>query len=58
MKKDKEESTETKYLKEQIIKSNKYKNRVDILNVLLKNNEQYTLSEVDKIIKKFMERKV
>ncbi|MBQ2801732.1 MAG: hypothetical protein IJF03_10090 [Lachnospiraceae bacterium] len=48
----------TKYQKESIIKSEKYKNRADILNVLLEDGKTYDLETVDKTIEKFMKGKV
>lgn len=56
--------TETKkedevlYSKEQIITSKKYSNRKDILNVLLKDDEEYSFSKIDEIIENFMNKEV
>lgn len=44
------------YSKEQIIASKKYSNRKDILNVLLKDNEEYSFSRIDEIIEEFMNK--
>lgn len=49
---------ESLFTKEQLLNSAKYKNRVDLLNVLLADNKQYSLSEVDEQINKFMKRRV
>ncbi len=49
--------SETKFTKENILKSKKYHNRKDLLNVLLEDKE-YTFSEVDALIDKFMKGKV
>ena len=49
---------EIKYSKEQIVNSNTYKENVDLLNAILKNNKQYTLQEVNEIINNFMKGKV
>ena len=46
------------YSKEQIIKSKKYSNRKDILNVLLKDDEEYSFSRIDEIIENFMNKEV
>nr|DAW58424.1 MAG TPA: hypothetical protein [Caudoviricetes sp.] len=46
------------YSKEQIITSKKYSNRKDILNVLLKDDEEYTFSRIDEIIENFMNKEV
>lgn len=49
---------ETAYTKEQILKSKKYKDKKDVLNVVLKEDSTYTLKEVDNAIKTFMKREV
>ena len=49
---------EVLYSKEQIIVSKKYSNRKDILNVLLKDDEEYTFSRIDEIIENFMNKEV
>ena len=46
------------YSKEQIIASKKYSNRRDILNVLLKDDEEYSFSKIDEIIEEFMNKEV
>lgn len=46
------------YIKDQILKSEKYSDRVDVINVLLSENETYTISQVDKLIKDFMNSEV
>ena len=51
-------SDETKFAKSQIIGSDKYKNRADLLNVLLKDDKEYTLSEIEKKIEDFLSREV
>ncbi|EOY7157810.1 hypothetical protein ACQD5W_002367 [Clostridioides difficile] len=43
-----------KFTKEQIVNSKKYVNRKDLLNAILKENELYSFSEVEKIINNFM----
>ena len=59
----KKESTEnksekTKFVKSQIIGSDKYKNRADLLNVLLEDDKEYTLSDVDKKLENFLDKEV
>ncbi len=49
---------ETLFTKEQILASKKYKNRRDILGVLLSDEKQYTLEQVDSLLEKFMKGKV
>lgn len=51
-------SEETKFVKSQIISSDKYKNRADLLNVLLEDDKEYTLSEIDKKLEDFLSREV
>ena len=46
------------YSKEQSISSKKYSNRKDILNVLLKDDEEYSFSRIDEIIENFMNKEV
>lgn len=49
---------EVLYSKEQIIASKKYFKRKDILNVLLKDGEEYSFSRIDEIIEEFMNKEV
>lgn len=49
---------QTEYSKEQLLQSNKYKNRQDLLNVLLEDGKYYSISTVDKLIENFMKGKV
>lgn len=49
---------DVKFTKDQIIKSKKFKNRVDLIKVILQDNKSYTLEEVQKEIDKFMKRRV
>lgn len=51
-------SDETKFAKSQIIGSDKYKNRADLLNVLLEDDKEYTLSDVDKKLEEFLGKEV
>lgn len=51
-------SEETKFVKIQIISSDKYKNRADLLNVLLEDDKEYTLSEIEKKLEDFLSREV
>lgn len=46
------------FTKEQILSSNKYSNRRDILEVLLENEKAYSFEEVDALIDKFMKGEV
>lgn len=49
--------SEVKFTKENILKSKRYQNRKDLLNVILEDKE-YSFSEVDALIDKFMKGKV
>lgn len=49
---------DVKFTKDQIVKSKKFKNRVDLIKVILQDNKSYTLEEVQKEIDKFMKRRV
>lgn len=57
-KSEKKEVKENKFSKEQLLKSQKYKDKIDLINALLKENERYSLSDVDMIIDIFMKGKV
>jgi len=56
-KKKVEESVEevkiASFSKQQLIGSKKYKSKRDVLNVVLENDQKYTLDEVDDLIQKF-----
>ncbi|MFL2104132.1 hypothetical protein [Mycobacteroides abscessus] len=47
-----------KFSKEKLVKSEKYANRKDILNVILENEKEYSFEEVDNKMNKFMKGKV
>ena len=44
------------YSKEQLVKSDKYKHLVDILNTILEDDKSYSLDDVDKMINKFLKK--
>lgn len=46
------------YSKQQILGSNKYKNRRDVLGAILADGKMYTIEEVDSLLEKFMKGKV
>lgn len=55
----KEDNTnEPLFSKEMILKSKRFKNRRDALNVILNDNEELTVEEVQKRLDEFMKRKV
>ena len=45
---------EAVYTREQVMSSQRYANRRDLVSVLLENGKTYTLTEVDALINKFM----
>lgn len=47
-----------KYDKKELLESNKYANRKDLLRVLLKDEQVYSFAQVDKILSDFMKGKV
>lgn len=46
---------DNKYSKQQILKSKKYSDKQDLINALLKDDTQYSITEVDELINNFME---
>ena len=52
------ENKETLYTKEQILGSKKYADRKDIVNALLDDGKEYSVSEVDKLVNSFLKGKV
>ncbi len=50
--------TETKYTKEQLINSDVFSNKRDLLTALLIDGENYTVKETDELIKKYLKGKV
>ena len=58
MAKKDEKKEEAKFTKAQLLKSKKYSERVDLLNVLLEDSKTYTSKEVDELVKDFMNKEV
>lgn len=46
------------FFKGDLLRSKRYAKQRDILNALLKDNETYTIKQVDKIIKSFLSKEV
>jgi len=46
------------FTKEQIVSAKRYVHRKDVVNVVLKDGQSYTLKEVDDLIENFMKEKV
>ena len=46
---------DNKYSKQKILKSKKYSDKQDLINALLKDDTQYSITEVDELINNFME---
>lgn len=45
------------FSKEKILSAKRYRNRVDLLGVLLKDGKQYTFDEVDALLDEFFKKK-
>lgn len=58
MAKKDEKKEDTTFTKAQLLKSKKYSERVDLLNVLLEDSKTYTSKEVDELVKDFMNKEV
>jgi len=58
MAKKPEAVTVSKFSKEQLLKSQRYRERRDLLTALLKDGKQYSHVEVQKLIDEFMKGKV
>lgn len=54
----KEIEAEIKFTKVQILSSEKYADRKDLISILLETDQAYSFSEVDRLINNFMEGKV
>ena len=52
------EDSTPKFTKKQLIESNWYSHRRDILTALLSDDEMYSHAAVDKLIKKFLKERV
>lgn len=50
--------TEPKYSKRQLLKSKKYMNQRDLINVLLEDDKLYTSSEVESTLTTFLNKKL
>lgn len=53
-----EEKREITYSKEQILSSQKYRDRRDLLSALLEKEKGYTLKQVEEIMKNYKKKKV
>lgn len=53
-----EEKREITYPKEQILSSQKYRDRKDLLSALLEKDKVYTLKQVEEIMKNYKKKKV
>lgn len=54
----KSEQTEPMFSKEQILVSDRYANKRDLVDALLNEKESYTIETVDNLIEKYMKGKV
>jgi len=55
---EKKKTEEIRFTKEQIVNSQKYKDKNDLVNALLKDGQLYSIKEVDELIEKFLKGKV
>ncbi len=59
---EKEEKKESKkasaFTKQQLLSSERYKFKKDLLNALIEDGKTYTIAEVDKMVKSYLEGKV
>jgi len=53
-----EEPKKIRFTKAQLVSSKKYRDRKDLLNVLLKDDATYGFDDVDELIEQFMKGKV
>ncbi len=53
-----ESKTKNTYTKDQILTSEKYAKRRDLVNALLEDDKEYTIMEVDAMMEKFLKGKV
>ncbi len=51
-------STAPTFTKERLLKSKRYREKVDLINALLEAGKEYTLDEVDARIEEFMTQEV
>lgn len=57
-KKNENTAAEPRFTKENLLSFEQYRNRRDLLYVLLEEERQYTTAEVDALIQKFMKGRV
>jgi arginine repressor len=53
-----ETTTEPTFTKEILVNSKRFRNKQDIVSALLKNGAEYTISDVEGMIEKYMKGKV
>lgn len=58
MSKVKDKPEITKFTKEQLVKSSKFKHNRDLIFVMLEDDKKYSTDEVDVLIQKYMKGKV
>lgn len=60
MAKEREEAgaQESVFSKEQILQASRFSEHIDIIDALLENDRQYTISQVEDIVSKFLKGKV
>ncbi len=55
---NKSEKTESMFSKKQLLASERFKGRRDIINAVLSDNKKYTVSAVEQAVEKYMKGKV
>ncbi len=55
---DKKTENENKFTKQELVRSNRFIDYVDVLTAILDKNKSYTIEETEKMIDKFMKGKV
>ena len=51
-------ATEPKFIKESLVNSKRFRNERDLVSALLEDGAEYTISEVETMIAKYMKGKV
>lgn len=58
MERKKPEKTETLFIKEQLLRSERFQDRKDLINALLSPEQQYTVRQAEQKIEDYMKGKV
>lgn len=58
MAKEKEPTKEPTFEKEAIVRSARYRDKLDLVNALMEDGKEYTLKQVDKVIEEYLNKEV